>query len=483
MAELDTIDIERKDLKIVKSIFARHLPYKQVWAYGSRVKWTATHTSDLDCVVFGATDSEIANTKEALDESDIPFEVQLLNWETIPPDFRENIRGQYFVLQNKLDWKKTTLGDHINIKHGYAFKGNYITTNISNDILVTPGNFYIGGGFKHDKFKYFHFAYPKNYILKKNDIVLTMTDLSKEGDTLGYAAKVPEIKGKNFLHNQRIGLVEFLSKNVDKNFIYWLMRTKDYQGFIVGAASGTSIRHTSPTSIKEYSFLLPPLPEQKAIASVLSNLDDKIDLLHRQNKTLESIAETLFRQWFIEEAQDDWEEVKLGDFIAPKKGKNITKSQAIDGQYPVIAGGLNPSCYHNQCNTSAPVITISASGANAGFVNLHYIPVWSSDSSFIDSTTTNDVYFFYMFLKYFQEGIYDKQEGSAQPHIYSGHLINLDILKYPLVLIENYEINVTPFFNKIAKNQKQIKTLESLRDTLLPKLMSGDVRVEYEDAT
>ncbi len=98
MAELDSIDVEPRHLKIVKSVFARHLPYKQVWAYGSRVKWTAGHTSDLDCVVFGATDSEIADAKEAFDESDIPFEVQLLNWDNIPEDFKENIKKGYFIV-------------------------------------------------------------------------------------------------------------------------------------------------------------------------------------------------------------------------------------------------------------------------------------------------------------------------------------------------------------------------------------------------
>ncbi|NBU53707.1 MAG: nucleotidyltransferase domain-containing protein, partial [Alphaproteobacteria bacterium] len=109
MAELDSIDLEPRHLKKIRSIFARHLPYKKVWAYGSRVKWTASNTSDLDCVVFDANDIEIANAREAFDESDIPFEVQLLNWGTIPDDFKKNIKEGYFILQNKWDWRETTL--------------------------------------------------------------------------------------------------------------------------------------------------------------------------------------------------------------------------------------------------------------------------------------------------------------------------------------------------------------------------------------
>lgn len=153
---------------------------------------------------------------------------------------------------------------------------------------MTPGNFNIGGGFKSSKFKYFNGKYPEDYIFNQGDIIVSMIDLSKEGDVLGYSAKIPKSDNYKYLHNQRIGLVKVTSNDVDKDFIYWLMRTYEYQAFIVGATTRTSIRHTSPKLIKEYKFKLPLLEEQKAIAEILSSLDDKIDLLHRQNHTLES---------------------------------------------------------------------------------------------------------------------------------------------------------------------------------------------------
>lgn len=243
--------------------------------------------------------------------------------------------------------------------------------------------------------------------------------------------------------------------------------------------SGSTRAYIGITAQRELPICIPTILEQQAIAAVLSSLDDKIDLLHRQNKTLEAMAETLFRQWFIEEASEDWEEVPLGNFISPKRGQNLTKAQAIDGIYPVIAGGLTPSCFHNNCNTKEPVITISASGANAGYVCLHHISVWSSDSSFIDNSITEYVYFFYVLLKYNQNAITDKQEGSAQPHIYPSHVMELKVLNYPLDLIESFEKQVKPKFEKIKSNKKQIQTLEKLRDNLLPKLMSGEVRVKF----
>ncbi|MCX7769435.1 MAG: restriction endonuclease subunit S, partial [Flavobacteriales bacterium] len=197
------------------------------------------------------------------------------------------------------------------------------------------------------------------------------------------------------------------------------------------------------------------------------------------NKTLEQLAETMFRQWFVEEADESWEEATFGDLVKPKKGKNLTKAEAIAGEFPVVAGGLEPSCFHNEANTKAPVVTISASGANAGFVRLYHTPVWSSDSSYFDETVTPYVYFCYVFLRVNQKLLLDKQEGSAQPHIYPSHIMELDMLKYPDELIDKYENEVTPLFQKIKSNTLQIRTLTQLRDTLLPKLMSGEVRVAH----
>ena len=197
------------------------------------------------------------------------------------------------------DWKKVKLGDLIDIKHGYAFKGKFFQSEPNENILVTPGNFKIGGGWKDDKCKYYNGKIPENYILKPGDIIVTMTDLSKTADTLGYSAVIPNNTNKRYLHNQRIGLVVFKTANIDKMFLNWLLRSPEYRSYIIASASGSTVYHTSPTRIKEFKFFLPPLPEQRAIASVLSSLDDKIDLLHRQNKTLEAMAETLFRKWFI----------------------------------------------------------------------------------------------------------------------------------------------------------------------------------------
>ena len=206
-------------------------------------------------------------------------------------------------------WKEVILGDYIDIKHGYAFKSKYFTLK-GQYLVLTPGNFYEGGGFKlrKEKDRFTSENYPNEYLLEKDDILVAMTE-QVEG-LIGSPILIPE-SGK-YLHNQRLGLVQIKSSQVSKGFIYWLMRDSGFNRFLSGMASGTSIRHTSPSSIRAYKFKLPPLKEQKAIAEILSSLDDKINLLHRQNKTLEDMAQVLFRKWFVEGADETWERIPLG---------------------------------------------------------------------------------------------------------------------------------------------------------------------------
>jgi len=207
----------------------------------------------------------------------------------------ETLFRQWFVEEAQEDWETARLGDYINIKHGYAFKGESITTEPNNQILVTPGNFKIGGGFKLGKMKYFTGSgYPEDYIFFSDDLVVTMTDLSKDGDTLGYSALIPEHDRKKilYLHNQRVGKVEFI-KDISKYFIYFLMKTDEYQWFILGGASGTSVRHTSPTSICLYTFQVPPSERIQDFHSIVEGFISKVHINESQIQTLEKLRATL----------------------------------------------------------------------------------------------------------------------------------------------------------------------------------------------
>ena len=404
------------------------------------------------------------------------------------------------------EWRDYSLGELINVKHGYAFPGEFITPEATPNVLVTPGNFHIGGGFKQDKFKYFSGNYPVSYLLKEGDIVVTMTDLSQETDTLGFSAKIPNKKGIKFLHNQRIGLLEFISEDADKDFIYWLLRTNEYQGFIVGASSGTSIRHTSPKFIKEYKFKLPSPKEQKAIASVLSSLDDKIDLLHRQNTTLERMAETLFRQWFVEEAQEDWEEVPLDKLVNITSSKRVFYSEYVASGVPFYrskeiielhnTGSTNSELFISEARFNEISNKFGAPQENdilltsVGTLGVPYKVKKSDRFYFKDGNLTwfkdflgmpSVIIYCWLKSNIGKEQLDSITIGSTQAALTISGLKQITFKVPPIEIIKLAEEKLNAIYNKVDGNQKQIQTLEKLRDNLLPKLMSGEIRISLND--
>ena len=194
-----------------------------------------------------------------------------------------------------------TLGRYLHVEHGYAFKGEYFTHATTRDVLVTPGNFAIGGGFLADKAKYYTGPAPDGYILREGDLIVTMTDLSKAGDTLGYPALVPRIPGRRYLHNQRIGLVQIKKgAEVDKRFLFYRLCASDYRHHVLATASGSTVRHTSPRRIREFETTLPTITEQRDIAGVLGALDDKIEQNRRTARALERLSRAIYRAWFID---------------------------------------------------------------------------------------------------------------------------------------------------------------------------------------
>lgn len=190
------------------------------------------------------------------------------------------------------------LGNILQIKHGYAFKGEYFTDEDTGKLVLTPGNFSLKGGFQQTKKFTNEDGFPDEFILKPGDLIVTMTDLSKEIDTIGYSALVPN-DGKQYLHNQRIGLVTIIDPRFDKGFIYWLMRSKHYQRSIANTSNGATVHHTSPARIYNYQFAKIDLHVQRRIASILSAYDNLIENNTRRIRLLEQMAENIYKEWFI----------------------------------------------------------------------------------------------------------------------------------------------------------------------------------------
>jgi type I restriction enzyme S subunit len=161
-----------------------------------------------------------------------------------------------------------------------------------------------------------------------------------------------------------------------------------------------------------------------------------------------------------------------------KKGKNITKDTIRDGTVPVVAGGIAPAYFHDTPNTQSPVITISASGANAGFVNLYYDDVWASDCSYIDTVATPHVFYYYSWLDYRRAAVTHLQRGSAQPHVYPKDLALLEALRAPDDLLNAFRSQIEPIFALSKRLTAKVDNLRRTRDLLLPRLLSGQIDVE-----
>lgn len=219
--------------------------------------------------------------------------------------------------------------------------------------------------------------------------------------------------------------------------------------------------------------------EQKAIASILSSLKDKIDLLHRQNKTLESMAETLFRQWLDNEQQDNLKEGKLSDIISLKYGKALKQENRSGEGFPVVASGGIVG-FHNEYLVNAPGIVIGRKGT-LGKVYYMYENFYPIDTSYyIESKIKNSKLFYeYFLLK--SLGFENMNSDSAVPGLNRDSAMSSSITLPSFEMIINFNSFCEGFFNKIKINSTQVNTLENLRDTLLPKLMSGELRVQYAE--
>lgn len=397
----------------------------------------------------------------------------------------------------KSSWKKVCLGDIISIKHGWAFPGIGITSQKSKNVLVTPGNFEIGGGFKYSDKKFFNKDYPEDYLLSPGDLIVTMTDLSKETDTLGYSALVPN-DGRNYLHNQRIGLVQLKNCEVDKLFIYWLMRTKLYQRFVANYAHGTSVKHTSPSLIGKFCFMLPDIAEQKKISSILSALDKKIAINKAINKNLEATAQAIFKSWFIDFEPfggimpADWKKDSLSNIAKYTNGLAMQNYRPVAGDIGLPVLKIK-ELRQGMCDTDSD---LCSSEIDKEFI-IHdgdvifswsgslLVDLWCGGICGLNQhlfKVTSDIYDKWFYYSWTQHHLVQFQTIASAKATTMGHIKRGDLEKATVVIPsqEDYQSIgnlLKPIYDTIISNKVENKRLAEIRDALLPKLMSGEIDV------
>ena len=308
------------------------------------------------------------------------------------------------------------------------------------------------------------------------------------GITIGRSGNIgiPKFYNQEFwAHNTVLYVKDF--KGNDEKFVFYLLNTIDLSGFNSGSAVPTLNRN----HIHEIDMRVPPLEEQKAIAEVLSSLDDKIDLLHRQNQTLESLAQTLFRQWFIEEAKEEWEVGKLPDefdFTMGLSPSGNTYNEEQNGM-PMFQGNADfefrfPS---NRVYTTDPkriaerFDTLISVRAPVGAQNMAKEKccigrgVASFRYKFDNSFYT---YTYYKMHSLMEEIKQFNETGTVFGSIGKSDFEAIEIAKPPFEYVAKFQNEVKSIDDKIILNCEQIKSLENLRDTLLPKLLSGEIKIK-----
>ncbi|MFC1634137.1 restriction endonuclease subunit S [Planctomycetota bacterium] len=279
------------------------------------------------------------------------------------------------------------------------------------------------------------------------------------------------------ISNQQINSIIPNKKNVDSNYLFYCL-VEMYDILRVYGGDGTAVPIVNKGDFENMEITLPPLPEQKAIASILSSLDDKIDLLHRQNKTLEAMAETFFRQWFVEEAQEDWEVVKLDSLINISSGKGLKKEHLSEnGAYPVL-GANGEIGRSNEFLFDESLLFTGRVGTLGNIFRVENKKVWLSDNTLVIKPK---IYFNFIYFVLKTAKLEEYNVGSTQPLIRQSDIKEIEINLPSEIKLCEFEKESDLLLNKIRLNKSHIHTLEKLRETLLPKLMRGEVRVEYEN--
>lgn len=362
---------------------------------------------------------------------------------------------------------------------------------VDNGVPILNGSNLQGFKLKEDSFGYL--TKEKADSLKKcnahrGDIIVT------HRGTLGQIVYVPvNSKYDRYVISQSQFRFRCKADLVDVQYLVYYFHTREGQYKILANASqvGVPALARATSTFRLIDIKLPPLDDQRRIASILSSLDRKIELNNKINADLEEMAQAIFKNWFVDfepfkdgkfvdselgMIPEGWKVGRLGELCNFKRGKNLLTKNAIDEGVPVVAGGLEPSCYHNVANTGAPVITVSGSGANAGFMRMYHVPVWASDCSFIDISCEN-FYFVYCFLKVNSKLLKHAQTGAVQPHVKPSDIHDFELVIPDKESIYDFQDKVKPFFDRIASLQKESSRLSLLRDTLLPRLMSGELEV------
>lgn len=408
-------------------------------------------------------------------------------------------------------WREATLGDLLTVKHGYAFKSEFFAPE-GNEIVLTPGNFPVGGGlqFRDGKERFYVGPYPPEFRLSPGQLLVVMTDLKQDAPILGSPALVPS--APPVLHNQRLGLVQIKDGvDLDQLFLFYLFLSDECRRQLRATATGSTVRHTAPSRIYEVRVRVPPLHEQQIIGRVLGGLDVLIENNRRRVEVLEEMAREIYREWFVHFRYPGHEDVPL-----------------VDSPLGLVPGGWHVGCVDELVTLSNATIDPSTVDASTPAVGLEHIPrrqitlddwgeagdVGSRKATFV----VGDV-LFGKIRPYFHkvsvapvDGICSTDAIVLRPHAdhwgqailsiasdeFVAHAVQTSngtkmpradwkvIREFPVAIppiemARRFSETAHPLFAHAQVLMFQARRLASLRDLLLPKLVTGQIDVSSLD--
>lgn len=363
-----------------------------------------------------------------------------------------------------------------------------------------------------DRSKYVYITEETHEKLKRSQIAINDILFSMAGMFLGKTGIVFEhdIPANT---NQAVAIIRVVNELADYKYIYYYLSQKIVQDYVNGSTSQSAQPNINLKQIGDINIKIPPLPEQKAIADTLSCLDDKIELNNNINKTLEEMAQAIFKSWFVdfEPFQDgEFEESELGRIPKGwKNGKIFDMGTVLTGKTPPTSKkefygndipfiktpdmhgniyittvenklSLRGAEYQNNKYIPKNSVIMSCIGAKAGVVSL--TSELSQTNQQINAIISEWPYYVYYTLKMESDNLRNiGSSGSTMININKSTFENYKILIPSQSILKNFNEKVQPIFEMILNNQNQNRNLEILRDSLLPKLMSGEIRVPIEE--
>lgn len=396
------------------------------------------------------------------------------------------------------EWEYKSIGDCLYIKGRIGWKGLKKSEYLKkSNYRIINGSALNGKDIEWDKCGYIseeRYNESPEIMLEKNDIVMT-----KDG-TIGKVAIIDKLEYKTTVASG-LFVIRVLNNSIDYKYLYYYFTSKYFSNLVKTRIEGSVIPHLYQKDLVELNIPLPQLNEQKAISKILSDLDKKIETNNKINKKLEEMAQAIFKQWFVDfefpnedgkpykssggemvESElgmipNGWEVIEFMDIMNISSGKRPTKkNNEKTSEFTIpLAGASSIMGYVKEYNYDEPILVIGRVGTH-GVVQRFNGKVWASDNTLVITSTYHE--FTYQILNRIDYSALNR--GSTQPLITQTDIKKQKIVKAKCELLNEYEKITGDIFNTINNNNKEIDKLVLLRDTLLPKLMSGEIRVPID---